>query len=306
MEKDIIFTGIRHLKDQKSLEVKEKIEKIAHLNTNVLIYGETGVGKDFWVYHLYQISGADKLLNLNCGDVPETLLESEWFGYKQGAFTGANRDYEGKWKHARDGILFLNQIDLLSINLQSRLLRIIERKKYFPLGSNQEQTIDARFIFSADSNIEDKVRSGEFRQDLFYRISAYKIHIPPLRERKKDILPLVLHFAKKAGLKVAISRKGIKRLKTYRWGGNIREIESFINNVSISRSELVDEDIYDLHLKAMDLLDTMKDSDLSLLQLEREYIFYLLKKYRSKVKVADILKISRKSLYNKLKKYEDH
>ena len=304
MEKDIIFTGISLLKDPRSLEIKEKIETVAPLGTNTLIYGETGVGKDFWVDYLYHVSGSQKMLNLNCGDVPETLLESEWFGYKKGAFTGANRDYDGKWKNAQGGILFLNQIDLLSLNLQSRLLRIIERKKYFPLGSNREETIEARFVFSADGRIEEKVRTGEFRQDLFYRISAYKILVPPLRERKKDILPLVYHFARRAGLKVQLSQKGNKSLMSYPWGGNIREIESFINNVRISGSKLADDDIYDLYLNSMDLLETFKDTDISLSQLEHDYILYLLKKHRSKVTVAEILKISRKSLYNKLKKYE--
>ncbi len=305
MERDIIFTGINNLKDKESLGVKKKIEKIADLATNVLIFGETGVGKDFWVYYLSEFSHFNNILNLHCGDVPETLLESEWFGYRRGAFTGASRNYEGKWKQAGEGILFLNQIDLLSLNLQSRLLRIIERKKYFPLGSNRETDIPARFVFSADEDIEDKVRRGEFRQDLFFRISSYKIHVPPLRERKNDILPLVLFFARRAGLQVNISPEGMKGLKSYRWTGNIREIENFIHNLSVVGSKLDDEGIYSLHRHSGDLLESVKISDMPLSEMEKKYILFLLKKYRSKVRVADILKISRKSLYNKLKKYEN-
>jgi len=304
MERDIVSTGIDNLIDKKSLEIRERIEKIANLTTNVLIYGETGVGKDFWAYYLSEFSRFNGILNLNCGDVPETLLESEWFGYKRGAFTGANRDYDGKWKQAGDGILFLNQIDLLSLNLQSRLLRIIERKKYYALGSNREVDIGARFIFSADDDIEDKVRTGEFRQDLFFRISSYKIRIPPLRERKIDILPLILYFARRAGLQVNISSKGMKSLKSYRWNGNIREIENFIHNLSVLGSKLEDDNIYTLYRNSVDLMDSVKVSDIPLAEMEREYIMFLLRKYRSKVKVADILKISRKSLYNKLKQYE--
>jgi transcriptional regulator with PAS, ATPase and Fis domain len=305
MERNTVFTGIEHLKDKKSLEIKERIEKIADLTTNVLIYGETGVGKDFWVSYLSHISRFEGMLNLNCGDVPETLLESEWFGYKRGAFTGANRDYEGKWKQAGDGILFLNQIDLLSLNLQSRLLRIVERKKYFPLGSNRESAIRSRFVFSADDDIEEKVRRGEFRQDLFYRISAYKIHIPPLKERKNDILPLVLFFAGKAGLKVELSPRGIQRLRSYQWTGNIREIENFIHNLSVLGTRLHDDDLHGLYRHSLDLQESIRVSDVSLAEMEREYILFLINKYRSKVKVADILKISRKSLYNKLKSYEN-
>lgn len=304
MERDIVSTGIDNLSDKKSLEIREQIERIANLTTNVLIYGETGVGKDFWAHYLSEFSRFGGILNLNCGDVPETLLESEWFGYKRGAFTGANRDYDGKWKQAGDGILFLNQIDLLSLNLQSRLLRIIERKKYYALGSNREVDIRARFIFSADDDIEDKVRKGEFRQDLFFRISSYKIRIPPLRERKNDILPLILYFARKDGLRVNISSKGMKSLKSYRWNGNIREIENFIHNLSILGSKLEDDNIYALYRDSVDLLDSVKVSDMPMAEMERQYIMFLLRKYRSKVKVADILKISRKSLYNKLKQYE--
>jgi transcriptional regulator with PAS, ATPase and Fis domain len=306
MENDIIFTGINNLRDPLSLRVKERIEKIANLKSSVLLVGETGVGKDFWANYLLQISQVETMLNLNCGDVPETLLESEWFGFKRGAFTGAVKDYEGKWKTAGNGILFLNQIDLLSLNLQARLLRIIERKKFFPLGSNREVDIRARFLFSADSDIEEKVSRGEFRSDLYYRISTYKIYIPPLRERKSDILPLVMFFARKMGLTVDLSQRGLKALREYRWRGNIREIENFITNTGVLHRDLNDEHVIGLLRNAMEFLETKKEADISLMELEREYIYYLLKKYRSKVKVADILRISRKSLYNKLKKYEGH
>ena len=200
MQNDTIFTLIKILKDKKSLDIKKKVQQISDLNTNVLFFGETGVGKDFWANYLFEISKYENMLNLNCGDVPENLLESEWFGYKKGAFTGAEKDFEGKWKKAENGILFLNQIDLLSLNLQSRLLRIIERKKYFPLGSTKEVDIRARFIFSTDYDIEQKVRKNEFRQDLYYRLSSYCIFIPPLRERKNDILPIINYYSKKRSL----------------------------------------------------------------------------------------------------------
>lgn len=304
MPKDIIFTLIKNLKDKKSLEIKEKIRQIAGLNTNLLVFGETGVGKDFWVNYLFRISKYEKLVNLNCGDVPENLLESEWFGYKKGAFTGADRDYEGRWKSAEKGILYLNQIDLLSLNLQSKLLRIIERKKYFPLGSNREVGIDARFIFSADHDIEQKVRKGEFRQDLYYRISSYSICVPPLRERKRDILPLINFFARQKQVSVKLNKNSIKTLTDYPWQGNIREVENFVTNVFIMKKELRDEDIYSLLKTAEDFFDAAKHKEMSLAELEKEYIDYLLKKYKKKLTAARILGISRKSLYDKLKRYE--
>jgi transcriptional regulator with PAS, ATPase and Fis domain len=304
MPKDTIFTLIKNLKDQKSLEVEKKIRSIADLNTNFLIYGETGVGKDFWVNYLFSISRFPGILNLNCGDVPESLLESEWFGYKKGAFTGADRDYEGKWRKAQGGILFLNQVDLLSINLQSRLLRIIERKKYFPLGSNQEVDIDVRFVFSADHDIEEKVQREEFRQDLFYRIASYSILVPPLRERKRDILPLLHYFADQKGVQVNLSPKAVNTLLAYPWRGNIREIENFVNNVAIMKGELTDGELGLLIKDSSHLFETIKKPEMSLQELEKEYISFLLQKYKSKVRVAEILDISRKALYNKLKKYE--
>ena len=304
MPNDTIFTLIKNLKDKQSLEIKEKIRKIADLNTNLLIYGETGVGKDFWINYLFSISRYKKIVNLNCGDVPENLLESEWFGYRKGAFTGADRDYEGRWKKAEEGILYLNQIDLLGLNLQSKLLRIIERKKYFPLGSNREIDINARFIFSADFDIEQKARKGEFRQDLFYRVASYSVCIPPLRERKRDILPLIIFFAKKHRIAVKLSKTALKTLMDYPWCGNIREVENFINTIAIRKKEFQDEDIHSLLKRSQDFYEAAKHREMSLADLEREYIRYLLKKYKKKKAVAEILNISRKSLYDKLKKYK--
>jgi transcriptional regulator with PAS, ATPase and Fis domain len=302
MPNDTIFTWLKNLKDKKSLEIKETIHRIADLNTNLLIYGETGVGKDFWVNYLFEVSSYSRILNLNCGDVPENLLESEWFGYKKGAFTGAERDYDGKWKKAEGGILFLNQIDLLSLNLQSKLLRIIERKRYYPLGSGEEKEIDARFIFSAEDNIEQKVREGKFREDLYYRISPYRIWVPPLRERKNDILPLVRFFARQKQLEMNADKKALNTLTDFSWRGNIREIENFVTTVSVSKKELTDEDIYGLLKRSEDFFDTVKEWEMSMEQLEMHYIDYLMRKYKNKVKVAKILNISRKSLYNKLSK----
>ena len=300
MQNGTIFTQIKNLSDKKSLAIKKTIHQVVDLNTNLLIYGETGVGKDFWIHYLFEISHYPTILNLNCGDVPETLLESEWFGYKKGAFTGAVSDYEGKWKKAEGGILFLNQVDLLSLNLQSKLLRIIERKKYYPLGSSKETDIDARFIFSADDDIEQKVRDGTFRADLYYRISPYRIWVPPLRERKNDILPLVMYFARQKQLKVFISDEAKQVLRSYHWTGNIREVENFIITASVGKDRLTDDDVYGLLKSSEDFFETAKTSDMSLEELEDRYIDYLLQKYKNKVKVAKILKISRKSLYNKL------
>lgn len=302
MPNDTISALTKNLKDRKSLDVRDLVHQVSDVATNLLVYGETGVGKDFWVNYLFEISKHEKMLNLNCGDVPETLLESEWFGYKKGAFTGADRDYEGKWHNAEGGVLFLNQIDLLGLNLQAKLLRIIERKKYYQLGSGEETAINARFIFSAGADIEQRVRDGSFRADLYYRISPYRILVPPLRERKKDILPLVTYYAKQKDLKVELSSKAVKYLSDYPWLGNIREIENFVTSAAVGKLALIDDDVYILLKSSEDFFEAAKTSDMPLAELEMRYIDYLMRKYKNKVKVAKILQISRKSLYNKLNK----
>ncbi|MGE5342641.1 MAG: sigma-54-dependent transcriptional regulator [Candidatus Omnitrophota bacterium] len=299
MPNGTISTLVRNLRDDQSLRVEELIRRAADLNSNLLIFGETGVGKDFWISYLQEITGCPTLLNLHCADVPENLIESEWFGYSKGAFTGAEKDYEGKWKKAEGGILFLNRIDLLSLNVQSKLLRIIERKKYYALGSGVETDIDARFVFSADDDIEHKVRENRFRADLYYRVSTVKVRVPPLRERPADILPLVEYVARQRSLRVELSARAADLLVHYPWMGNIREIENFIVAVSIEKDRLTDEDVTALIKNSDDFFETVKRTDMSLAELETRYIEFLIRKYKNKARVAEILKISRKTLYNK-------
>jgi len=301
-----IFPLISNLPDPKSLAVKAAVEKVAALDTPVLLWGETGSGKDFWAAVLAASSPFQPLLNLGCGDVPETLLESEWFGYQKGAFSGADRDYAGKWRQAANGTIFLNQIDLLSLNMQAKLLRVIERKKVFPLGANVEADIGARFLFSADGTIADKVRRGEFRADLYYRISTVSIFISPLRERRNDILPLLRYFCARKGVAVALGEAARRRLLQYPWPGNIRELENFVSGLAVRGSALDEKGVWTLLDRPEPILTFIQAGERSLAEVEAEYIAYLLRKYRNKSQVARMLDISRKSLYNKLKRHEDH
>jgi transcriptional regulator with PAS, ATPase and Fis domain len=301
-----IFPLISNLADPASLAVKAAVEKVAAVNTPVLLWGETGSGKDFWAAFLAALSPFQPLLNLGCGDVPETLLESEWFGYQKGAFSGADSDAPGKWRQAGPGTIFLNQIDLLSLNLQAKLLRAIERKKICPLGAVAEVDIPARFLFSADAAIEDKVRRGEFRADLYYRISTVSIFIPPLRQRPGDILPLLHFFCSSQGVPVALSDKARQRLLQYPWPGNIRELENFVNGLAVRGAALDDQGVWTLLDRPGPILDLIQAGERTLAEVEAEYTAYLLRKYRNKSQVARMLGISRKSLYNKLKRHENH
>ncbi len=304
MENDTVSIKINNLKDRSSISVKDRIDKVANLKNSVLLSGETGVGKDFWAEYLFFKSDFSKFTNLNCGDVPESLIESEWFGYKKGAFTGADTDYEGKWIQADGGILFLNQIDLLSINIQSRLLRIIERKKFFPLGSTKETDINVKFVFSSDSDILEKVKNGLFRADLFYRISSFVIDIAPLRERSGDILSLLEYFAKKNKIKILLSPEGKDIIQNYSWNGNIRELENFVDRAAVINGSILDKDAFDLINNSDFFLEISKKKEKTLRDVEYEYIKYLIRKYKNKSKVSKILNISRKSLYNIIDRYE--
>lgn len=301
-----IFPQASELPDPASLQVKAAVENVAGLDTPVLLWGETGTGKDFWAAFLAARSPFQPLFNLGCADVPETLLESEWFGFQKGAFSGANRDFPGKWLQAGNGTIFLNGIDLLGLNMQAKLLRAIERKRIFPLGSGTEAEITARFLFSADSTIEDKVRRGEFRADLYYRISTVSIFIPPLRERPGDILPLLHHFCSRKNVPVALSAEARKRLLRYPWPGNIRELENFVSGLAVRGAALDENGAWTLLERQGPMLDFIQAGERTLAEVEAEYTAYLLRKYRNKSRVARILGISRKSLYNKMKRHEGH
>jgi transcriptional regulator with PAS, ATPase and Fis domain len=306
MPNDTIFTLISNLADRQSLAISETVAKIAPLPTAVLFYGETGTGKDFWAKVMAGLSPFQPLLDLGCGDVPETLLESEWFGFDKGAFTGADRDFSGKWKTVENGTIFLNNIDLLSLNMQAKLLRVVERKKFYRLGASQETTIAARFIFSADGSINEKVQRGEFRSDLYFRIAAVSIFIPPLRERKDDIPPLLQYFCQRHHVAMQLAPEALQKLLDYPWPGNIRELENFIFGLSVRQCALHEKEVQALLDRPQNILRVIQSNERSLAEIEREYITYLVRKYKNKSQVARILNISRKSLYNKLKSYEDH
>ncbi|MCU0600079.1 MAG: sigma-54 dependent transcriptional regulator [Desulfobacterales bacterium] len=220
--------------------------KVAQFDTTVLITGESGTGKELVAKGIH-FSGkrADKpLIPVNCGGIPETLLESEMFGYKKGAFTGADRNYKGLFEAADGGTIFLDEVGDLPLSLQVKLLRFLQDNEIRPIGDTQTKQVDVRIITATSKNLESEVKKGHFREDLFYRLNVLPIHLPPLVERTEDIPSLSQHFISQFNYKLGKHVKGISSaamslLLSYDWPGNVRELENIIERAVV----LAEEDI---------------------------------------------------------------
>lgn len=293
-------------------KIINEVKKIADAKSNVLLLGETGTGKELIARAIHFNSNrADKpFIPINCSAIPENLLESELFGHTKGAFTGAFTSKKGLFEEANGGTIFLDEIGDLNINLQSKLLRVLEDQEIRPVGGNQSIKVDLRFIAATNKDIASAVKEGSFREDLFYRINVITIKLPPLRERKEDIDLLVNHFIEKfsaeLGKKVnRIDEEALKYIKKYNWPGNIRELQNVIE-----RAVLVSEDGI---IKPEHLPEEMISSNLSFhnyalankLSIE-EYTKAFILKYQNEYteqQLADMLGITRKSLWEKRKRW---
>jgi DNA-binding NtrC family response regulator len=227
----------------------EKIPLVAKCDANVLISGETGTGKELCARAIHYLSRRSRkpLIPINCGATPVELLENELFGHERGAFTGAWRSQPGLIQEADGGTLFLDEIDCLPQLAQVKLLRFIQNKEYRALGSTKTLTADVRIICATNTVIEDAVRDGRFRQDLYYRINIIPLKLPPLRERPEDISLLTDHFVDKYATEFekqvkGLSSKAMMSLKAYQWPGNVRELEHIIERaIALSNKSLLDE-----------------------------------------------------------------
>ena len=291
-----------------SYVVKRKLEfinKVAKSDKNVLIWGETGTGKDLTAKKLHELSERKNkpFVAINCVNIPEVLFEAELFGYLRGAFTGAIREKVGLLEIAKDGTIFLDEIGDLSLHLQAKILRIIEEKVLRRIGDTILRKIYARFIFATNKNLHEEVKNGRFRKDLYYRINVVRLYIPPLKERKADIPLLVKHILERENNrkrpKKEISNCALKKLMTYDFPGNIRELENIIQRACVlsERNVLSEKDIiFDFDNESS--LD--KDLEITPNQLRKT-----LEKCRwNKTRAATEIGKSRRQFYRLLEKYQ--
>lgn len=229
------------------MHIYKMIRQVAETRTNILITGESGTGKELIARSIHEQSDRKNkpFVAINCGGIPETLMESELFGYKKGAFTGANQDKQGLFETADKGTIFLDEIGELSLPIQVKLLRVVQERVFRPVGDNQDISVDIRIISATNRDLAKLVIEGEFREDLFYRLNVIEIKVPPLRDRKSDIRTLAQHFLDKYSREMGkeitkISSYAIDMLNKYNFPGNVRELENLMErSVALSNTNIL-------------------------------------------------------------------
>lgn len=293
-------------------KVLNAIEKAASSSATILITGESGTGKELVARAIHYNSprASAPFVPINCGGIPETLLESELFGYVKGAFTGATETRAGFFQTAEGGTIFLDEISETSLSMQVKLLRVLQDKEVYMVGIRHPQKADVRIIAATNKDLISRIKKGDFREDLFYRLNVITIDIPPLREREEDILLLVQHFTTKYAIEFGkplprFSESALQVLKNYSWPGNVRELENIVQRLVI----MIEGNIIDVP----DFPSLMRFSALkgirpnrTLAAVEAEYIISVLTSMDdNKTRAAEILGIDRKTLREKLKKMKN-
>lgn len=286
-------------------DVLVKAEKVAKSDITVLVYGESGVGKELVSRFIHDNSDRSKnpFVPVNCASLPENLLESELFGYEKGAFTGASSRKMGKFEIANGGTILLDEITEMDFRLQAKLLRVLQEKEIEVIGSKYPKKIDTKVIATTNRNILKLVEEGKFREDLYYRLNVFPIYIPPLRERKEDIPELVAYFLRKhsKGMDVGISQEAMNFLMDNSWKGNARELENVIARACILSSYSV---IKLTHLQEMKF-DRDSTSG-SIKEMEMKLILDVLKTCNgNKTRAASMLGKTTRTLRNKIKEYKE-
>ena len=290
------------------LEILNLIRKVAKTDANVLITGDNGTGKELIARELHRHSkrAEEIMVSVDMGAISETLFESELFGHKKGAFTDARENRTGKIENASGGTLFLDEIGNLPLHLQPKLLSVLQNRTVTPIGSNHSVPVDIRLVCATNRNLQQMADEGTFREDLLYRINTIQIEIPPLRERKKDIIAITDYFLKIYCSKyrkncTKINNQGLQKLTEYHWPGNVRELQHAIEKaVILSDKNELDADDFFFNPN----LDSTINFEGTIEEMERKMISKVLQKSGSNLSAASqLLGITRQTLYNKMKKY---
>lgn len=317
IKKNFIGEGVILGKSKAIQKILELIDKVAPLETRVLITGENGTGKELVARAIHKKSGRkDKpFIEVNCAAIPNELIESELFGHEKGSFTGAISQRIGKFELANKGIIFLDEVGDMSLQAQAKVLRAIEEGKIERVGGGKKIDVDVRVIAATNKNLIEEIQKGNFREDLYHRLNVIPIHIPPLRERIEDIPVLVEHFSneitkKHKKLPVNFSEDSIKILQAQPWTGNVRELRNIVERIIIiiDKREITRKDIEFLFANSSASIDNLIETSNSFQEFkekaERAFILkQLIANNWNISKTAEILGIQRSHLYTKMKKY---
>ena len=287
--------------------IRKVVEQVATTDANILITGENGTGKEVLAREIHRQSARCRraMVSLDMGAIPDTLFESELFGHTKGAFTDARTDREGKFETANGSTLFMDEIGNLPLHLQAKMLAVLQNRAVTRLGANEATPVDIRLISATNRDLHEAVAKGEFRQDLLFRINTIHIHIPPLRNRKEDIVPLAERFIERYGQKygkagLMLSGDATEKLKAHSWEGNIRELQNTIEKaVIMCDGDVIAPDHLELHTSQRPLNESQ-----TLEEMERQTIANAIAQCgRNLSQVAQQLGITRQTLYNKIKRY---
>jgi DNA-binding NtrC family response regulator len=301
--------------DPKMLEVLDGIQRVAPTGATVMLYGESGTGKELVARALHRLSprAAKPFVSVSAGALPETLLESELFGYEKGAFTGAMTAKPGRFEMANGGTLFLDEVGDISLAVQVKLLRVLQERTFERLGGTRSVEVDVRVISATNRDLQQLIADGTFREDLYYRLNVVPVTIPPLRKRTADIAPLVAHFLEKFGSKGrAIAPEAMQALVEYQWPGNVRELENTIERVVIlSHGDLIELDDLPAEVRAgVSVCDAgsrcfvLPEDGIDLEEVELDFVKQALDRAGSNVpKAAKLLGLTTKTLEARMHRF---
>ena len=312
LRKNIAIVG----ESSQMVALKQMVARVAATHSWVLITGENGTGKELVAQNIHYMSSraSRPFVEVNCAAIPEDLIESELFGHEKGAFTGADRMRKGKFDHAHGGTLFLDEIADMSLKAQAKVLRILQERRFTRVGGEEQIEVDVRVVATTNKNLEQEIKEGRFREDLYYRLNVIPCHVPPLRERGTDVGSLIAHFSeqfsREGGYRhKAFSEKALEKLEQHNWPGNVRELRNFIERIYIlTPGETVD--VHDLKFAGLpshdkeDLPAEISNFREARAKFEKEYLLKKIAENKGNIsKTAEAIGLERSYLHRKIKGY---